>query len=67
MPALPVMTTVSKLAEEMHKDSAKLYEYARRSKDPLPVRYLDGERYGSVSVIEWDEWFRRNAKLFNER
>lgn len=61
------MTTVSKLAEEMHKDSAKLYEYARRSKDPLPVRYLDGERYGSVSVIEWDEWFRRNAHLFNER
>lgn len=64
---LPVMTTVPDLAKQMHKDTARLYEYARRPKDPLPVRYLDGERYGSVSVMEWDEWFRRNGALFNER
>lgn len=62
-----VMITVPELAKQMHKDTVRLYEWAKRSTDPLPVRYVDGERYGAVSVIEFDEWWRRNGLLFNER
>jgi len=64
---MAIVTTVPELAAEMHKDPSKLYEWAKRAKDPLPLRYIGGERYGSVLVSEFDEWFRRNGLLFNEK
>lgn len=64
---MPIVTTVPELAAQMHKDASKLYEWAKRPKDPLPLRYVDGERYGAVLVTEFEQWFRRNGLLFNEK
>ena len=50
-----------------NKDAAKLYEWAAREVDPMPVRYVDGERYGSVLVSEFEAWFKRNTGLYSER
>ncbi len=64
---MSVVITVPELAKEMHKDAAKLYEWAARKVDPMPVRYVDGERYGSVLVSEFESWFKRNTALYSER
>ncbi|HAM14579.1 MAG TPA: hypothetical protein DCP91_01670 [Eggerthellaceae bacterium] len=63
----PVMITVPALADQMHKSTEQLYGWAKRTHDPLPLRYVEGERYGSVMVAEFEEWFVRNGKLMNER
>ena len=64
---MDVMVTVPALAKQMHKSPDQLYAWARREDDPLPVRYVDGERYGSIFVPELGSWFERNGKLTNER
>ena len=64
---MPVVITVPELAEQMHKSPDKLYEWAKRENDPLPVRYIGGERYGAILVSELAEWFIRNGQLANER
>ena len=64
---MPVMTTVTELAAQMHKDPAQLYRWAKREVDPMPVRYVDGERYGCLIVSEFTEWFARNSELMSER
>lgn len=63
----PIMTTVTELAAQMHKDPAQLYAWAKRDEDPMPLRYVDGERYGSIIVSEFTEWLKRNSELMNER
>ena len=55
------------LAEQGHKSPDKLYEWAKREEDPLPVRYIEGERYGTVLVSEFEDWMKRNGRLFNEK
>jgi hypothetical protein len=62
-----VMITVPELCKEMHKGTDQVYAWARRKVDPLPVRYVEGERYGAILVNELDEWWRRNGVLMNER
>lgn len=62
-----IMTTVTELASQMHKDPAQLYAWAKRDNDPLPLRYIDGERYGSIVVSEFEDWFVRNSQLMSER
>ena len=62
-----VITTVPDLAREWHKSTDTLYALAAREDDPLPVRYLEGDRYGGVLVNEFESWLKRNTKLFNER
>lgn len=65
---MPVLITVPELAEQMHKDAAALYALSKRERDPLPVRYLEGSsRYGAVLVSEFEEWFKRNGRLPNEK
>ena len=61
------MTTVPDLAREWHKSTDSLYALAARENDPLPVRYMDGDRYGGVLVGEFEAWLKRNTRLFNER
>lgn len=61
-------TTIPELAAEGHVSPDRLYELARRKKDPLPLRYLgDDARYGQVLLSELDEWVRRNGELYAER
>ena len=62
-----VMTTVPDLAREWHKSTDTIYALAARENDPLPVRYMDGDRYGGVLVSEFEAWLRRNTRLFRER
>lgn len=64
---MAVWTTVPDLAREGHKSADRLYELARREDDPLPLRYIDGDRYGVVLVDEFSAWVKRNGKLMNER
>ena len=64
---MQVMITVPELAEQMHKSTDQLYAWARREKDPMPLRYVSGERYGSMLVDEFSEWFKRNGELMSER
>ena len=62
-----VMTTIPDLARQWHKSADTLYALAAREDDPLPVRYLPGDRYGGVLVSEFETWLRRNTRLFRER
>ena len=62
-----VMTTIPDLARQWHKSTDTLYALAAREDDPLPVRYLPGDRYGGVLVSEFESWLRRNTRLFKER
>ena len=63
----PVMVTIADLAAQMHMKRERLYEYAKRDDDPLPLRTLDGmQRTSAVLVSEWSEWFSRNSRLFKE-
>jgi len=62
-----VMITVPDFCDEAHKSREQVYSWARRKKDPLPVRYVDGERYGAILVSELAEWWRRNGTLMSER
>lgn len=62
-----VVITVPDLAGQMHKSTDKLYAWAQREEDPLPLRYVDGERYGVILVSEFEWWLKRNGRLMNER
>ena len=64
---MAILTTVPELAKEGHKSADRLYELARREEDPLPVRYMDGDRYGVILVDEFAAWLKRNGRLYNER
>ena len=66
--ASPVMVTVGDLAEQMGKDKHSLYEWARRSVDPLPLRYETGTRKnGCIDVAEFRDWWARNSVPYTER
>lgn len=67
MVTIPYMTA-GELADSWGVAPEKLYEYARRESDPLPIRYVRGKtRYGIVMVEEVSEWLLRNSVLFNDR
>ena len=66
--ASPVMVTVGDLAEQMGKDVHSLYSWARRSVDPLPLRYETGtRRSGCIDVQAFREWWERNSVPYTER
>lgn len=62
---MQVMITAPDLAAQMHKDVNTIYQWSRRKNDPLPLRYMDGNRYGAILVSEFEEWWKRNASLPN--
>lgn len=67
-----VATTPKALAKDLGKSVDKLYRWANRKNDPLPIRYVveeDGtpERYGAILNREFEEWFIKNSVLMNER
>lgn len=59
--------SVPALAKEWHKDPSRIYELAARDDDPLPVRYLPDDRYGTILVSEFEAWMMRNTVLLKER
>lgn len=64
---MAVMVTVSDLAEQMHVKKNRIYEWARREEDPLPLRTMDGMTRSSALVVEeWVAWYKRNSRLFKE-
>jgi len=62
-----IITTVPDLAREWHKSADLIYKLAAKEDDPLPIRYLEGDRYGGVLVSEFEGWLKRNTKLYKER
>lgn len=66
--AAPVCVTVPQLAKQTGTKPSKLMEYAARSEDPLPVRYVRGKvRSGFVLTPELYDWMARNTCLYMER
>lgn len=59
--------TVPQLAEEGHISPDTIYQLARREEDPLPLRYINGARYGQVLVSELTEWVQRNGILMRDK
>lgn len=62
-----VWTTIPALAREGHVGVDRLYELAAREVDPLPLRFVDGARYGQVLVSEFEAWVKRNSVTYAER
>ena len=60
-------TTVPDLARDGHMSPDRLYALAARDVDPLPLRYLEGARYGQILVSELEEWVKRNGELYSKR
>ena len=61
-----VWITVQDLAKEGHMGPDSIYQLARREEDPLPLRYLPGDRYGRILVSEFESWWKRNAETRGE-
>lgn len=60
--------TVKDLCDEMGVDNHTIYRLAARQDDPLPLRYLPGQRRsGCVLEREMDEWFERNSVHYQNR
>lgn len=60
--------TVPKMCEEMNMDLHTAYELARREEDPLPLRYLRGnKKNGRILEDELREWWLRNSVHYQER
>lgn len=60
--------TVKELSKQSGLDPDTIRCYARRDKDPLPVRYMPGMRRGGfISVNEMDSWLERNGRLMVDR
>lgn len=62
-----VTMTVRDICEQARKGREQVYAWARRKHDPLPVYYIDGERYGQVLVSDYEAWVRRNGRLLDGR
>ena len=50
------------VASELEMDVKRVREWAKRMDDPLPVRYIDGNRrQWRVRRKDMDEWLMRNS------
>lgn len=55
--------SATRVAEELGIDVKRVREWAARKRDPLPVRYIDGNRrQWRVRRKELDEWILRNSE-----
>lgn len=60
--------TVRQLAAMWGTNTSHILSYAKRLRDPLPVRYIAGKtRGGFISTRELEEWVARNTVLHSER
>lgn len=63
----PVVLTVRSIREQTGWGADRIYEFASRAKDPLPLRQVDGTERGSVVLAsEFEDWLVRNSELFGE-
>lgn len=63
-----VLMSVADMQRQTGWGRSRIYEYAARAADPLPLRYVDGmERGGVVVVDELLAWLDRNSVAYNER
>ena len=63
-----VFTTVDEIKQQTGWGSNRVYEYAARAVDPLPLRYVNGStRSGVVLTADLVEWFKRNSVPYSEK
>lgn len=63
----PVCLSVSELSSQTGWSKPRIYEYAGRHEDPLPLRFVCGSRRGSVVLAdEFNSWLQRNSTLYSE-
>lgn len=64
----PITLQTREIAEQLGTNHATVLEYARRTDDPLPLRYIKGKRKGGfVIVTEFEDWLKRNSCSYAER
>lgn len=64
-----IFITASEIRDQMHVGKERVYEWASREDDPLPLRYAaDGPSKSGVAVVsELVEWWHRNSVPYSER
>ena len=61
-------TNVAKFCEQTGHDPDHMRAFAKRKEDPLPLRYMPGQRRNGFFIVdELDEWLKRNTCFMNER
>lgn len=64
----PVLMSVNDVQRQTGWSKLRIFDFAARASDPLPLRYVDGtERGGVVVVAELVAWLDRNSILYAER
>ena len=64
----PVLMSVNDVQRQTGWSKPRIYDFAARADDPLPLRYVDGtERGGVVVVAELMAWLDRNSSMYAER
>lgn len=64
----PVLMSVNDVQRQTGWSKPRIYDFAARHDDPLPLRYVDGtERGGVVVVAELMAWLDRNSSMYAER
>ena len=60
--------SVRRICEETGLDNHTVYRLAGREKDPLPLRYLEGQRRTGFCIEdELGEWVKRNTVSYRDR
>lgn len=66
--AQAVFMNLNEIKRQTGWGASRIYEFASRAVDPLPLRYVDGTKNGGVALVdELEEWFKRNSVSFTER
>lgn len=64
----PLLMSCKQVAQQLGTNVSKVQEYARRTEDPLPLRYIKGKRNGGFVVVEeFVTWLERNTCPYSER
>lgn len=64
----PVLMSINDVQRQTGWSKPRIYDFAARASDPLPLRYVDGtERGGVVVVAELIAWLDRNSSMYAER
>lgn len=64
----PVLMSINDVQRQTGWSKPRIYDFAARTSDPLPLRYVDGtERGGVVVVAELIAWLDRNSIMYAER
>ncbi len=63
-----VVLSTKEVAAQLGTNQSEVLKLARRSEDPLPLRYLKGKARGGFTLVdELTAWLIRNTCMYTER